>query len=658
MKKLGQFSGDAEISNEGIKKHFKNVEAWTPIFELVWNGFDAKAENVAVMLQESSMGGIDEVTVLDNGDGIDHTTLKDTFGRFYDSTKKLDPAQHGSHGRGRLAFHTICHNATWYTRSTNGDALINVDASKIKRYAGDVIEASQQHEALQSIKHGTLVRLTNFTKNLPAVSTLREKFSTEFGWFLAVRPTKTLMVNGVSVAVPDNEIILEKLYADNHTFDAQVIRWESKPASEKSYVYLMNGRGELVYKSLSTLNNKPGFFTSVCVTSPWADQFSIERDLLNPEAHTLASTTWKNVWRQLGQLTDSIYDKFLRKKAEEVVERYEEEGYFPSYAGLPESEKAWRHRHSRELVKQVYLADPQVFSGGKKQVKIIIRLLDRLAVSNENDALLDVLNGALDLDAQSLEKLASQLQHTTLENIVSTIEILQRRQRAVQKMRYIMNEHYREVLETPDLQQIIEANTWLFGPKYETIGAEEDTFTKVAKNLRDRVVSRSQIDDDDVESLDDLKGAQRQADLFLARKFPTYDSRGQQLFKCIIVEIKRPAISLNKKHLRQLEDYADIIKKFPEFTSEKMHFELILIGRQISSSDEQIKSRLNGLIPRGELGLVADDPRMKLYVLSWYTLLDSFELSNSFMLEKLKLKRAKFDGATKEDLVAELQDAQ
>ena len=235
-------------------------------------------------------------------------------------------------------------------------------------------------------------------------------------------------------------------------------------------------------------------------------------------------------------------------------------------------------------------------------------------MSNENDALLDVLNGALDLDDKTMKKLATQLQVKSLENIVATIEVLQRRAMAVQKLRFVMSEHYREVLETPDLQQIIERNTWIFGPKYETIGAEEDNFT-------------------------------------------TLNSRGQPIYKFIVIEIKRPAISLNKKHLRQLEDYADITKKYPEFTLDKMHFELILVGQQISSVDEQIKSRLNSLIPRGEHGLVTDEPRMKLFVMNWYTLLDSFELSNGFMLEQLKIKRAGLSGATKEELVAELQEA-
>jgi hypothetical protein len=503
---------------------------------------------------------------------------------------------------------------------------------------------------------GTLVELTHFTGNLPAMADLRDKFSVEFGWYLAVHSEKKLLLNGIPVAVPAHEAVSKTMEANDAVFEAQVIRWERRPTSEKSFIYLMNSSSELVYKVHSSLNQKPNFFTSVCVTSAWGDAFSKERDLLKPDAHTPASRTWRKFQAQLDQLNQSVYDDFLRQQAEEVVQGYETDGYFPTYAGLDEPEKVWRHQYVREMVRQIYIADPRVFhNANKKQAKIIIRLLDRLAVSNENDALLDVLNDALDLDVASMEKLANQLRCSSLENIVASIEILQRRAAAVQQLRYVMNEHYREVLETPDLQQIIESNTWLFGPRYETIGAEEDSFTKIARRLREDVMASSSVDEDDVDREEDVPGAKRQSDLFLARKFPTFDSSGQKVFKCIVVEIKRPAISLNKKHLRQLEDYADIIKRYPEFKSEKMHFELILLGRQISSADTQIPSRLNSLIARGEPGLVADDPRMKLYVLNWYSLLDGFELTNGFMLDNLKLKRDDYSTATKEELVAVLQ---
>ncbi len=358
-----------------------------------------------------------------------------------------------------------------------------------------------------------------------------------------------------------------------------------------------------------------------------------------------------------GGIEDQVVDA-ARKRADEVVQQFERGGYFPTYDELDEAEKTWRLQHTRELVRQIYIADPRVFDdGNEKQAKIIIRLLDRLAVSNESDALMDVLDGVLELDAESMTRLANQLRLSSMENIAASIEVLQRRAMAVQQMRHLMTAHYRDVLETPDLQRIIENNTWLFGPQYETLGAEDDTFAEIARKARDQVFGTSEPELADVEQADDLPGAKRQADLFLARKFPTFDSSGRQIYKCIVIEIKRPAISLNTKHLRQLEDYAEILRRLPEFKSVKMHFELILVGRQISSASVLIEDRLEELSDRGDLGLVLNRPRMKLYVMNWYSLLDSFDLTNGFMLEKLKMKRAELESKTKSQLVAELQVA-
>jgi hypothetical protein len=658
MKKNTVFKGSAAIGNSGIKKHFKNAEPWQPLFELVWNGFDAAASFVSVTVVENDMHGVERVIVLDNGDGIEFDTLNDTFGSFNDSAKKANLSMKGEHGRGRLAFHLLCRNASWFSRFNNVDAVIDVAEPTIKDFEGRLLERSEQKLELLTQGKGTLVELTHFTGALPEPDELREKFSVEFGWYLAVHPVKQVVLNGLPILVPKHEAVQKEIAADDAVFQAQVIRWEQRPTSEMSYLYLLNSSGAPVYKVLSSLNKKPNFFTSICVTSAWVDTFSKEQDLLTPEAHTPASPTWKKFKSQLDRLSQSVYDDFLRMRAEEVVQGYEDEGYFPSYAGMDDTEKVWRHQHTRELVRSIYIAEPRVFhKATKKQAKLIIRLLDRLSVSNENDALFEVLEGALDLDAKSMQDLAKQLHRTTLENIVASIEVLQRRATAVQQLRYVMNEHYREVLETPDLQKVIESNTWLFGPRYETIGAEEDTFAKIVRRMRNEVMARSPLSMEDVDEEADFPGAQRQADLFMARKFPAFDSLGSRVYKCILVEIKRPAISLNKKHLRQLEDYAEIIASEPQFKSEKMHFELILLGRQISSADTIITSRLNAHVLRNDPGLVTDDPRMKLYVMNWYTLLDGFELTHGFMLDNLKLKRDDCTAATREELVAELQAA-
>lgn len=649
-------SGTTEINAEGIKKHFKSNEPWQPVFELVWNGFDAKAGTVIVDIQTNELNGLLKIVVSDDGDGIDPTFLKDTFGRFNDSQKREDAALHGAHGRGRLAFHRICKTAIWHSKSAAGNVRIEIDAENIKSYNAKEISPEMQVGLIKEKTSGTLVQLEQFSAVFPPVNDLRQKFSIEFGWFLALNPSKVLLLNGQQIDVPRHEIKKKRFVVDGFDFDVQVIRWDDRPSSEKSYTYLLNSSGRTAYKQLSTLNNKATFFTSIFITSDWANTFAAEQDLLQPEAHTTCSPEWKKLVKQLADMTHAIYEEFLRRQALLEIEKYVEDGSFPTYAGLPSEERVWRMENTKELIRTVYIADPSVFNAAsKKQRKIIIRLLDRLSVSNENDSLFEVLNSVLDLDEKSLITLANQLRHTTLENIVATIEVLQRRQMAAGKLRTLMNDHYRDVLETPDLQKIIESNTWLFGSGYETLGAEEDTFTKIAKDLRDKMPQINAVGADDLDDAADVAGANRQTDLFLARRIPTVDSNGQKVYRCVIIEIKRPSIALNVKHLRQLDDYAGIIKKYPEFGSEKMRFELILVGRRISGSDTEIASRLNGQIARGELGLVSDDPRMKRYVLNWYTLLDSFELSANYLLDQLKLKRSLFENSTKKQLVEELQ---
>jgi hypothetical protein len=346
----------------------------------------------------------------------------------------------------------------------------------------------------------------------------------------------------------------------------------------------------------------------------------------------------------------------LRDYVDGELKKYDEEGIFPSYTGLDPQYAKWRAEHTREIVRLVYLSDPSVLNAlNKKQRKIIVRLLDRLSVSNENDALFQIISDVLDLDIISLRKLAKQLEYTRLDNIISTIEVLQQRQLAVDKLRKLMNDHYRDVLETPDLQQIIENNTWLFGNQYVTIGAEEDTFTSVARSLRDAIRGIKIVDEEDVEDQADIKGVNRQTDLFIARKIPSVDSMGKMFYRCIVIEIKRPGIALNSKHLRQLDEYAAIIKRHPAFSSEHLQFELILVGRKISNVDFEIKSRLQNQIEKNEMGLVSVDSGMKRYVLNWYTLLDGFELTHGHLLRILELRRNELTTATKDALVTELQ---
>ncbi|ELA6228942.1 ATP-binding protein [Salmonella enterica] len=651
--------GTTEINSLGIKNHFESVEPVQAILELVWNGFDAGAKNININIVYDHFDTVKNLTILDDGDGINFTDLGSNFNRFNDSLKKTSIDQHGSKGRGRLSFHRLCHQAIWYTKYLGRNAYIKINDEDIKAYEAQIdIDAEEQNSLLNAMDKGTCVELTLLHSSLPDRSELISILSNEFCCKLALDDKKRIFVNGTEIDIPEHEIKEVSFEIENNDFMVKGIRWDKKPATEKSFIYLTDSSGKIVHKESTTYNKKRDFHLSVFVSSIWADTFSSNGDdIFSTAKSNPDSKAWRQLVKNVLKFSRSIYDDFLRVQVEKAIQKLEEDGAFPTYNEYDITYASWKRNNIKQVVRSIYIADPQfLVSLTIKQKKIIIRLLDKMLVSNQNEDLFDILESVLDLSDSDLSRFASQLKKTKLENIISSIEELQRRRFAVEKLKLIMNEYYKEVLETPDLQKIIENNTWLFGERYETIGAEEDTFTKIAKSLRDSVYSINNIDEQDVENGEDIIGARRQTDLFLARRMPTFDSNGNKVFRCIIIEIKRPSIALNVKHLRQLEDYAGIIKRHPEFSSQNLHFELILIGRKISSQDIEIPTRLSNYAGRGDVGLVSDDANMKRYVKNWYTIFDTFELTNSFMLEKLQMERDIIEKKSREDLVKELQE--
>lgn len=651
------FSGSNAITHSGIQKHFKSVDPWQAISELVWNGFDAAATAVKIDITENEAHGTESITVLDDGVGINFRKPHENFRRFNDSLKKDSYDTHGSQGRGRLAFSKIGNTATWYTRHEGEDAKISVESSNLSDIFGVTIPPEATHALLSSHPHGTCVEVRGFQKELPIEADLIHDFSREFGGHLILLPHKSLTLNGKSITPPPHSIYKHTVPVDGENFSIELIRWHERPGSEKSFINFVSSTLKVLNKQLSSLNKKPGYFTSIYVKSDLFERYSVsDQGLSEPFSNFFQTKSYRALTKALNDFLRENYSEFLVQQAEEEVNRYEQDGDFPTYEDLDSAESAWRLSHVKGIVKSVIIRDPTVLMrSSKRQRRLIIRLLDKLSVSNENDGMLEVLESVLSLDAGSMRQFATQLNKTKLNNIIETIEVLQNREHAVAQLKQVISVHFREVLETPDLQKVIENNTWLFGPSYAILGAEEDTFTKISERLRAEVTGAGIVEEMDLEIGVDLIGANRQVDLFLARKKPDFDSRGRKYFRCVIIEIKRPGISLNNKHLQQLDEYASVLSNDPVFNSEHVKFELILVGRNISSKGSQIHSRCRGMQIHGEPGLVTSDDKVKAYVKTWATIFDEFELTNDYLLEKLKTQRADLDGVSKKELIADLQ---
>ncbi|CAK1823262.1 putative DNA mismatch repair protein [Vibrio crassostreae] len=656
------------INTAGIKKHFKKYEKnrEQAIFELVANGFDAKATIVKVITE--GVIGINSVAVIDNGHGIDASQTDKHFSRFNDSQKVGDDDTQGAHGRGRLAFHLLCNNADWYSRFNGKDIKISIGAEDLEHFNLDSnLPVDSQKNDVVVHGQGTYVELYNFTHNLPAQEHLYSMLQKVFGWRLALNKNLKLFLNEQEIAVPQCTQKSVPIEIDNEMLQVSFFLWTDKPEGENSKFYLVHSNGRVLYRDNTSFNRKAGFYLSAYIQGDWVNRFDKHCTSLDFDGNELTpanpnSAVYNQLLKSVKQIGNELYVEFIRNQIDQKLEQYVQDGYFPKYANLNKNDAEWRLDNIKSVVREVWIADPQIFNNVKKKpLKIIISLLDKLLVSNENDTLLDLLESIIDLDKGKLERLTDVLKRTTLDNIISTIEVLQRREIVVDQIEHIMLNNYKDVLETPHLQKIIEANTWLFGEQHSLIGAEEDDFQKTATRLRVQVskfedLSQNDIDPEDIELGLDVEGVRRQVDLFLARKRKEYEN-GKPFYKCTIIEIKRPGVSLNKKHLRQLEDYADIIAAHPGFSHQNMRFELILVGRKISSTDNGITKAWDTSEIHNDSGLVFSQksPVIKGYVKTWATIASDFRLSNDYLLDKLKNKRDCYDSVPTEELVSDLQ---
>ena len=107
------------IEASGITKDYKEA-----LVEYIWNGFEANATQVEVSYIPNDLGGLSEIKIYDNGEGISHSTLNDTFGTFLTSKKNSYPnpfKTKANKGKGRFSGFGIAAALKWSTVYKEGN---------------------------------------------------------------------------------------------------------------------------------------------------------------------------------------------------------------------------------------------------------------------------------------------------------------------------------------------------------------------------------------------------------------------------------------------------------------------------------------------------------------------------------------------------------
>jgi hypothetical protein len=653
-------SQTVEITSTGIRKILNKYTPERAISEYVWNGFDAKATIVKIDFEFDSQefDTVKEIKITDNGTGICHEELANKFKKFYESQKTIANDNNfdltrGKNGYGRFTFHKFARFAKWETLYRKGNDIMSYDIKisndNLKDYTPTVPEISNETAT------GTCVM---FSEVFPVISnafvekTLIPYLKAEFAWFLELKEEYKIFINGVELdyssiidEIENFPVAVKSINNQETSFECKYIRWNTKMNDEYSRFYFLNNELELKNTKTTLLNKKgDNFWHSVIIINDFFNEINCDNEEEESSTQTklFDNATDRKLFKELIQkLNDFLKGKrrpFLRQQATALVNKYEEEKVFPTFSNN-EWDRA-RKQGLEDFVKELYEVEPAVFMKlNKEQKRVFLELLNLVMDSGERDSLFKIIDAVVELDSNDRKEFAKILETTRLKQVISTIKLVTDRLLTLENLKKLVFNHELKANEVRDLQTFIEKHYWIFGEEYRMVCAEEVKFEEALK--RYIYILRNVDEKTYIAHPDKYK----EMDLFLAGT----DFRDGKPHN-VVVEIKNPTTikQLKPAQVTQLETYMDVILKQDCFNDANEYWTFILIGQDYDDIvGRRVINKYTGLIQMGN--------NYSLYVKKWSEITNEVERRLKYLLEKLKIERAKLSNAnTLKDVMEEV----
>ena len=130
------------------------------------------------------------------------------------------------------------------------------------------------------------------------------------------------------------------------------------------------------------------------------------------------------------------------------------------------------------------------------------------------------------------------------------------------------------------------------------------------------------------------KERNRRPDIFMCRKHKIADNSdfSNMLEENVIVELKRPTVTIGKKQFRQIEDYLDLIKGEERFNSQMRSWKFFVVSNKV---DDFIKDQYKSFQDKNKRFLVHMKEQFEIYAMTWDDIFQLFEIKHRFLLDKL-----------------------
>ncbi|WKL21384.1 ATP-binding protein [Agrobacterium tumefaciens] len=617
-----------------LEKVAKTNDPLRGISEFVWNALDGDALNVSVVFDKNALGGLQAITVTDDGLGMEPSALQQEYSQLGESwkkqverTPKYGRAMHGKEGRGRLRFFSLAGMARWQTRFFKDGKLQSLTAEIEAAALGSCI-VSEPTDA-NGDQTGTTVLLTRLKDTFDWLigDEAFHQFSAVFAAYVLQYPNVVIAYNGRHVS-PDkiiarrDEMVVGPVpISDGSVSDLRVhvIEWNGSMGDRRLHIGADDG---VALASQPAGVTAPGFAFSAYAYSKFFKRMH-ESNLLE-----LDTLTDPDLTKVLEYIRDTLTDHFRSRQSEEasnIIADLIAEGSYP-YDGEPKSEVESRERQVFDIATYAVTSYSREFKRADPSLKKITLALLREAVRHNPDSVTNILRAVVNLPKSRQDEFSSLLGKTDLSNIIAASSMIADRVTAIEIIKQMVSDPDKRlsVKERGELDLIVQANTWIFGEQFH-IALPEAGLTRVMKRVAEDLGKKSRNG-----RVTKSGGKTARADVFLGRVIP-HPVREHREY--LLIELKRPKTDVGRDEFNQIEDYANALINQPEFadTSTSWNFFLMTTGVK--------EDHLHRITQDGRpQGLFLDLGRAKVWVKRWGEVLRLAEARLQFVQDVLKVQ--------------------
>ena len=625
------------------------------ICEYLWNGFDANASQLSIKYTKDAFN-ITSLEIQDNGEGIDRSSLQETFGCFQDSQKlhtyQWSSQVKGKKGKGRYSFNCFASKADWVTVYKDKESHYIRHKITIKKGDNQNYDDNEQETKSSSVKRtGTTVSFSDI--NLPSDFFDSEVFldylKKEFAVFLFLNKAqyKEILINGVKLdyedVIEDSDNKVIQIEGDRTTFYFNVtyIRWKEKMKENYSMYFLDSSQTEK-YEKTTTFNNKDTkFHHSLYISSDYFNNFvdnaTGEKNLFGADNTSPKDKVFKTLVKNLKRFLEEKQKKYVAEVAsKKLLAKYQSKGIIRQ----PQNDyDKILVEDLKKTISAMYEVQPKIFTNLQDdQAKTLVGVVELLLQTDKREDLISIMESVVNLSDDERHNLASVLKTTDLARITDTIRLIQNRIRTISALKVAVKPE-NGMNEVDDLQKLVEQSFWIFGEEYNIVTQAEPDFNQALMEYLDKLydtvpgISKSNYSKDKIEHPD----VNKEMDIFAFRQniqSSTIDN--------IVVELKHPTVKLGEKELSQVKTYMNVIMRDSRFNASNMRWKFYLVGNNFDSSN-YIHNEMRNAINWGKKNLVChvdnNGIQYEIFVIKWSELFADFEIRHNFLLKKLEMKR-------------------